>query len=210
MDCLLPVSSIHGILQARILEVVAVSSSSLSSQHRIWIFVSCIGWQVLCRLNHQGSMRFWLLKLLKMMLVQFSFRCWLHYRVITQHRDSSLHRGRSCPDNSRSAWEQENRSPCPLTLLLLRDPFLPSLPRDHPFSPLSPVGALGQWINVFYWHIVALQCCVSFHCTKWISYIYVHICPPFWISFPFRSPSGSPRLKQIVPQSLVVHLYPVV
>ena len=90
IDCLLPGSSIHGILQARILEGIDISSSTLSSHHRNWIFVSCIGWQVLYRLSRQGSMRFWLLKLLKTMLVQFSFQYWFHHRMITQHRDSPL------------------------------------------------------------------------------------------------------------------------
>ena len=41
MDCSLPGSSVHGILQARILERVAISSSRRSSQPRDWTQVSC-------------------------------------------------------------------------------------------------------------------------------------------------------------------------
>ena len=42
MDCSLPSSSAHGILQAKILEWVAVPSSRGSHQPRDWICVSCI------------------------------------------------------------------------------------------------------------------------------------------------------------------------
>ena len=42
MDCSLPCSSVHGILQARILEWVAISFSSGSSQSRDPTWVSCI------------------------------------------------------------------------------------------------------------------------------------------------------------------------
>ena len=51
-------SSVHGILQARTLEWVAMPSSGRSSWPRDWTRVSynsCIGKQVLCWLNHQGS-----------------------------------------------------------------------------------------------------------------------------------------------------------
>ena len=41
MDCSLPGSSVHGILQARILESVAISFSKGSSQPRDWTHVSC-------------------------------------------------------------------------------------------------------------------------------------------------------------------------
>ena len=50
MDCGLPGSSVRGILQARILEWVAVSSSRGSSQPRDWtqvFYVFCIGRRVL-------------------------------------------------------------------------------------------------------------------------------------------------------------------
>ena len=42
MDHKLPGSSVHGILQARILEGVAFPLSSRSSQQRDWTQVSCI------------------------------------------------------------------------------------------------------------------------------------------------------------------------
>ena len=50
MDCSLPGSSVHGILQAKILEWVAISFSRGSSQPRDQTHVSCvsgIGWQIL-------------------------------------------------------------------------------------------------------------------------------------------------------------------
>ena len=55
MDCSLPGSSVQGILQARILEWVAVPFSRGSSQPRDWAHVSCIGKQILYHLNHLGS-----------------------------------------------------------------------------------------------------------------------------------------------------------
>ena len=42
MDCSLPVFSVHGILQARILELVAMHFSKGSSQPSDWTQVSCI------------------------------------------------------------------------------------------------------------------------------------------------------------------------
>ena len=47
--------SMRGILQVRILEWVAISSFSESSQPRDGTLVSCIGRQILYRLSHQGS-----------------------------------------------------------------------------------------------------------------------------------------------------------
>ena len=41
IDCSLPDSSVHGILQPRILEWVAISSSKGSSQPRDWTCISC-------------------------------------------------------------------------------------------------------------------------------------------------------------------------
>ena len=52
MDCSPPVSSVHGISQARIL---GCHFSRRSSWPRDWTHVSCIGRQILLSLNHQGS-----------------------------------------------------------------------------------------------------------------------------------------------------------
>ena len=48
MDCSLPGSSVHGILQARILKWIAMPSSRGSSWLRAWTQVFCIGRQNLC------------------------------------------------------------------------------------------------------------------------------------------------------------------
>ena len=55
MDCSPPVSSVHGILQASILEWVAIPFSRGSSQARDQTWVSCIGRVILYHLSHQGS-----------------------------------------------------------------------------------------------------------------------------------------------------------
>ena len=49
VDCSPPGSSVHGILQARILQRVAISSSRGSSWPKRWTHVSCIGRQILYR-----------------------------------------------------------------------------------------------------------------------------------------------------------------
>ena len=54
MDCIPPGSSVHGILQARILEWVALSFSRGSSRPRDQIQVSCTP-EILYWLSHQGS-----------------------------------------------------------------------------------------------------------------------------------------------------------
>ena len=53
MDCSPPSSSVHGTLQARILEWVAMPFCRGSSQPRHWTQVSCIGRWILYRLSHQ-------------------------------------------------------------------------------------------------------------------------------------------------------------
>ena len=55
MDCSPPDSSVHGILQARILEWVAIPSFRRTSQPRDWTLVSCIGRWGSLRQSPQGS-----------------------------------------------------------------------------------------------------------------------------------------------------------
>ena len=55
MDCGLPGSSVHGILQARILEWGAISSSRGSSQPRDRTHMSCIAGRFFKPLSRQGS-----------------------------------------------------------------------------------------------------------------------------------------------------------
>ena len=57
MDCSPPGSSVHGILQARILKWVADPFSRGSSQPRDGTQVSCHHRRILYHLNHQGSPR---------------------------------------------------------------------------------------------------------------------------------------------------------
>ena len=58
VDCSLPGSSVHGILQERTLEWVVISSSRGSSWFRDWTHTSCIscsGRWILHLLSHQGK-----------------------------------------------------------------------------------------------------------------------------------------------------------
>ena len=55
MDCSPPISSIHGIPQARILEWVATSFSRASSQPKYQTHIAYIGRQILYHLSHQGG-----------------------------------------------------------------------------------------------------------------------------------------------------------
>ena len=54
-DCSLPGSSVHGILQARILQWVAMPSSRGSSQPRDWTPVSCIASEFFYQQSPQGN-----------------------------------------------------------------------------------------------------------------------------------------------------------
>ena len=61
MDCSLPGSSVHGILQARILEWVAISFSRGFSWSNVWTCISCIGRRIL---YHWATKEAWLLPIL--------------------------------------------------------------------------------------------------------------------------------------------------
>ena len=70
MGCSLPGSSVHGVLQARILGWIAISSSRGSFWPRDQICVFCIGRRLLLPLSHLGSRRS-LLPLSKTKMVPF-------------------------------------------------------------------------------------------------------------------------------------------
>ena len=68
MDCSSSISSVHGILQARTLEWIAISYSRGSFQPRDWTLVSsisCTGRQILYQLRHLGSPTYWCLAIWK-------------------------------------------------------------------------------------------------------------------------------------------------
>ena len=58
MDCSSPGSSVHGILQGRIVECVAISYSRTSPQSMNWIQVFCIAGKFFYHLRHQGSLHY--------------------------------------------------------------------------------------------------------------------------------------------------------
>ena len=79
MDCSPPGSSVHGILQARILKWVAVPFSKGSSRPRDWTQVSRICRLILYRLSHQASERLYFFPSDQAPLVTFSaLWCWLN------------------------------------------------------------------------------------------------------------------------------------
>ena len=96
-DCSWPGSSVHGILQARILEWVAISSSRGSSQPRDCTQISCIDWQIL---YHWATREGCILKL---------YTCNYIHVYITY---STVHFSRSVVSNS--LWPHESQHARPL------------------------------------------------------------------------------------------------
>ena len=76
-DCSLPGSSVHGILQARILEWVPIPFSSGSSQPSDWTQISYIAGRFFTFLSHQRSQEEWTkdktprIRLIQNIIVQF-------------------------------------------------------------------------------------------------------------------------------------------
>ena len=74
-------SSVHGIIQARILELVAILSSRGSSRLRDWIQVFCIAGRFLYHLSHQGC-PIWIYGIIQKLdwrriyFQAYSYGCW--------------------------------------------------------------------------------------------------------------------------------------
>ena len=74
-----------------------------------------------------------------------------------------------------------------------------SLSANQNCAQIDHVSCNPPHLPCFYWHIVALQFCVSFYCReKWIHHIHVHVYiymymyPLFFqIFFPFKSPQSA-------------------
>ena len=105
MDCSPPGSSVHGILQARILEWVAKSSSRASFQPRNQTQVSCIAnrflgsdppgklekWNIACRISKQGCHSYrWL---------QPSNMSWWALRALRKEKNTCPQGGLACCDS---------------------------------------------------------------------------------------------------------------
>ena len=78
--------SVHGVLQAKILEWVALSSSRGSSQHRdptCISHVSCISWWVLY-LSHPGSPKYVDQRLIKMFYYKCIYKLYIYKYTINQ------------------------------------------------------------------------------------------------------------------------------
>ena len=91
-----PGSSVHGIIQARILEWVDIPFSRVSSWSRDWTWVFCIGKRILYHLSHQGSPTGLLWGIDKLMYVK-NLEQWLI------HGKNSIH---VCLNKISKFWDQ--------------------------------------------------------------------------------------------------------
>ena len=96
MDCSPPGTSVHGILQAIVLEWVAMPSSRGSYRPKDQTWVSCVGRQILYHLSHQGSPEI-SLEISKFMN-QHSWAARRNTAMIQTHFSCKNLFGRSCTD----------------------------------------------------------------------------------------------------------------
>ena len=123
MDCSLPGSSVHGILQARILEWIAISYSRGSFQPRDWTHVSsisCTGRQIHYQLCHLGSPTYW---------------CFAIWKNISSYPSCFLSQIWVIYKSSISIWQKVNNCKMPV----------------QNKGPLKTFIAFVFWINSLVW-----------------------------------------------------------
>ena len=160
MDCSLPGSSIHGLLQARVLEWVAISFSRGASRRKDQTRVFSIAGR--------------------------SFTLWDTREARKQNTRQSVKNPLSDLCTSYSTPTALLFFPHARHVPSLEYLFLLSIPEHFPQKAywltnpplLSPCQDSPFFF--FNWSIIALQCCVSFsHATKQVSYMYTYI-PSLW------------------------------
>ena len=82
MDYSPPGPSVHGILQTRILEWVAMASSRGSSQHRDQTQVSCITGRFFYHLSYQGSLCKCICIYMYIYMYRYTYKCTFMYAYI--------------------------------------------------------------------------------------------------------------------------------
>ena len=114
MDCSLLGSSVHGILQARMLEWVAMPFSRESSQPRGWTLVSYIE----CRF-----LTVWATRYLGACPIQTKFSAWQSYHTLCAWVSWDLFYGCRCPAETSSSTQSPGAGEFFLTILLFRERF---------------------------------------------------------------------------------------
>ena len=114
MDCSLLGSSVHGILQARMLEWVAMPFSSGSSQPRGWTLVSYIE----CRF-----LTVWATRYLGARPIQTKFSPWQLYHTVCAWVSWDLFCGCRCPAETSSSTQSPGAGESFFTILLFREGF---------------------------------------------------------------------------------------
>ena len=155
MDCSLPGSSVHGILQARIQEWVAISFSRGSSWPRSRILVSCIAGRFFMDWPARESLTLWC-------IIKGSFLLWLCPSIriyLSPSLQFSLVQLLSCVWLLRPHGLQHGRLPRPSPQPLrpaqphvhgVCDIIQPSYPLSSPSSPafnLVHHQGLFQWVS---------------------------------------------------------------
>ena len=191
MDCSPPGSSVHGILQARTLESVAISFSKSSHRHYInkWVW-PCSNKTLFIKISSGfGSRACWeISKKVKQKVNTvevFQFGTWLKQ---IPRMGGGIRMGNTCKSMADSCQRMAKiLQYCKVISLQLikinggkKKPDTKKSPssRQFPWCFLNTLIWLYLKIPffIFYWSIVDLQCCVSFWFTaKWFSNVYIFL-----------------------------------